>query len=105
MLSLDGRTMPHVALEIALLPDLDTLDPEALKALIVEKHALVIGQHAELTSHKTEIENLKLLISKLRRMQFGRSSEKLNEQIEQLELRLDDLEEARAAQPVPALTS
>lgn len=97
--------MPLVALEIATLPDLDTLDSTALKALIVEKHALVIGQYAELNSNKTEIENLKLLISKLRRMQFGRSSEKLNEQIEQLELRLDDLEETRAAQPVPEVPS
>jgi len=34
---------------------------------------------------------LKLLIAKLRRLQFGRSSEKREYQIEQLELRLEEL--------------
>src|SRR5208282_1532070 len=45
--------------------------------------------------------HLKLLLAKLRRMQFGRKSEKLERQIEQLELRLDDLEAARAEKAVP----
>jgi transposase len=71
------------------LPDLETLDPAALKALIV-------AQHDELLSHKHEIEHLQLLIAKLRRMLFGRSSEKISRQIEQLELRLEELESARA---------
>jgi len=46
-----------------------------------------------------EIEKLKLQIAKLRRMQFGRSSERITRQIEQLELRLEELEtgEAEAA--------
>ena len=68
-----------------LLPDLDTLDPAALKAMIY-------SQHAELLSHQSQIEHLKLLIAKLRRMQFGRSSEKVERQIEQLELKLEELE-------------
>jgi hypothetical protein len=38
-------------------------------------------------SRDSEIEQLKLLIAKLRRMQFERSSEKLDRQTEQLELR------------------
>jgi transposase len=71
------------------LPDLDALDSAALKALI---HA----QQALLVSSKTEIENLKLLIAKMRRMQFGRKSEKLDKHIEQLELRLEDLEASEA---------
>jgi transposase len=70
------------------LPDLEALDPAALKALI-------LAQHETLVSRETEIENLKLLILKLRRMQFGRKSEKLDHQIEQLELRLEDLEAAQ----------
>src|SRR6202163_1852689 len=71
------------------LPDLNQLDPTALKALI-------LSQHEQLLSRDNEIEHLKLLIAKLRRMQFGRKSEKLDRQIEQLELRLDELEAHRA---------
>jgi len=73
----------------AILPNLDTLDSAALKALI-------LSQHEQLISRDAEIEQLKLLIAKLRRMQFGRKSEKLERQIEQLELRLDELEASRA---------
>jgi transposase len=76
------------------LPDLDALDSAALKALI-------LAQHETLVSRQTEIENLKLLILKLRRMQFGRKSEKLDHQIEQLELRLEDLETAQTESAAP----
>jgi transposase len=78
----------------AALPDLDTLDAEALKALI-------LAQHAQLLAHETEIEHLKLLIAKLQRLQFGRKSERLTPQIEQLELRLEDLEASQAEGLVP----
>ena len=70
--------------------DLSTLDADALKDL-------VLSLHAELQSRNTEIENLKLLILKLKRMQFGRKSEKLDRQIEQLELQLEDLEATQAS--------
>src|SRR6267142_5830256 len=70
----------------ATLPDLDALDPNELKALIVSQHELIV-------SRDSEIEQLKLLIAKLRRMRFGRSSEKLDRQIEQLELRLEALQQ------------
>jgi len=63
--------------------DLDSLDNESLKALVLAK--------------QTEIENLKLLVLKLKRMHFGPRSEKLNVDIEQLELRLEDLEANQAA--------
>jgi transposase len=43
-----------------------------------------------------EIEKLKFQIAKLRRMQFGRSSERLARQIEQFELRLEELESGEA---------
>jgi len=72
-----------------MLPDLDTLDPPALKALVRQ-------QHEQLQSRETEIQHLKLLILKLQRMQFGRKSEKLNQQIEQLELRLEELQTQQA---------
>ena len=80
------------------LPDLDILDFTALKALVIQKHAVVTEQQAELNSHKNEIESLKLLIAKLKRMQFGRRSERLAGQIEQLELQLEDLEIRRESQ-------
>jgi transposase len=70
------------------LSDLDSLDTASLKALVLAK--------------QTEIENLKLLVLKLKRMHFGPRSEKLNVDIEQLELRLEDLEANQAAaEPVP----
>ena len=43
-----------------------------------------------------EIEKLKFQIAKLRRMQFGRSSERVDRQIAQLELRLEELEAGMA---------
>jgi transposase len=84
------------------LPDLHQLDPTALKALI-------LSQHEQLLSRDHEIEHLKLLIAKLRRMQFGHKSEKLDRQIEQLELRLDELQatqaENTAASHTPAVVA
>jgi len=71
------------------LPDLDQLDIESLKALVLAKHA--------------EIENLNLLVLKLKRMHFGQRSEKMNADIGQLELQLEDLEVTQAAaEPLPA---
>ena len=93
------------------LADLEALNPSELKELLLTLHEQVfwhrktyfdatsrksLSQRAQLASRDAEIENLKLLIAKLRRMQFGRSSEKLNRQIEQLELRLGELEQTRA---------
>ena len=78
------------------LPDLNALDSDGLKALVIE-------QHVQLLSHENEIENLKLLILKFKRMQFGPSSERLARHIDQLELRLEDLETNRASRPVPSV--
>lgn len=72
----------------ATMPDLDTLQPEALKAIIV-------AQQLQILSNDNEIEHLKLLVAKLRRMQFGRRSEKVTRQIEQPELQLEELEAKR----------
>src|SRR5215471_11539541 len=78
------------------LPDLDTLDVQSLKALVLAKQA-------ELESRTTEIENLKLLILKLKRMHFGPRSERYDRDIKQLELRLEDLEANQAAAEPPPL--
>jgi transposase len=82
----------------ASLPDLDTLDSGALRTLILSQHEQIRLQREQLASRDAEIEQLKLLIAKLRRMQFGRKSEKVERQIEQLQLRLDELEASRAEQ-------
>jgi transposase len=81
----------------ASLPDLYGLDLEALKALVIAKHGESMEQHKELSSSTQEIEHLKLVIEKYRRMIFGRKSEKLTGQLEQLEFRLEELETAQAA--------
>ena len=73
------------------LPD----DIETLKRLIIEREvALAERDH--------EIEHLKLLIAKLRRLQFGRSSEKLDAKIGQLELLVEELEANRATREANA---
>ena len=93
------RVSWHTAVMIpASLPDLDRLDPEALKALVIAKHSESLEQHKELTSSTHEIEHLKLVIEKYRRMIFGRKSEKLSGELEQLEFRLEELETAQAAE-------
>jgi len=69
----------------AALPDLDGLSIAELKALVYE-------QHAQLHTHKLQIEKLNLLIARLRRVQFGRKSEKLAQRIDQLELWAEELE-------------
>ncbi|MGP3659727.1 IS66 family transposase [Burkholderia gladioli] len=80
------------------LPD----DIDALKALLRERDAQVAELRQQLSSRSLEIEHLKLTIAKLRRMQFGRKSEKLDRQIEQLELRLEDLQADEGAADVAA---
>jgi transposase len=77
-------------MDVAALPDLDQLDNEALKALVV-------AQRESLDSHTQQVEHLKLVIEKLRRMIFGAKSEKVLVQVEQFELQLEDAETEQAA--------
>ncbi len=81
------------------LPDLDTLDLQAAKALLIEQHQRYT---ATLTSRTTEIERLVLLVEKLQRMLFGSKSEKVLRQIEQLELQLEELQAANAIEEFTA---
>lgn len=62
--------------------------------------ALLIAARAETAAHLLMIEKLKAQLAKLRRMQFGQSSEKLDAAIHQLELALEDVEEGTAARTV-----
>src|SRR5215472_5277805 len=73
-------------------------DPEALRAFALACQNELATANAELQAAKLaiqlrtlEIEKLKFQIAKLRRMQFGRSSERVTQRIEQLELRLEEL--------------
>ncbi|MBK6280007.1 MAG: IS66 family transposase [Gammaproteobacteria bacterium] len=84
----------------AQLPD----DIEALKRLVLEREAQLEIERHNVRAQQTLIEYLKLQIAKLKRMQFGRSSEKLNAQIEQLELIVEDLEQEQARTAPEAVT-
>src|SRR5271168_5297236 len=108
-------------MDAAPLPDLDTLDREALLALLVahqeELRSLAASHEDELRSLQSEldshrqtlsqqddalrssseqIEHLKLVIEKLKRRMFGVKSEKVVVQLEQLELHLEELESTQA---------
>ena len=69
--------------------DLSSLDRAALEALIAT-------QQEKLLNRDNEIEHLKLVIAKLRRMLFGTKSEKISREIDQLELKLEELETQQA---------
>ncbi len=60
------------------------MDADALKALILSQQQQLLSKDEQLLSRDHEIEHLKLMIAKLQRMQFGRKSEKVERQIEQL---------------------
>jgi transposase len=85
----------------------DAADPvqqiAELRALLAEREAELAAARAELTGARLRIEQYKAQLAQLRRMQFGRSSEKLDTQIEQLELMLEDLEEGGAVLPPSAV--
>ena len=91
MLSGIGAIVPRMTPSSVVLPDLETLDFQSLKALVIEKHALVVEKENALASQHDEIERLKLFIAKLQRMHFGPSSERLAQHIDHLELQLEDL--------------
>jgi len=71
-------------------------DPDALRAFALACQAELKAAELSVQLRTLEIEKLKFQIAKLRRMQFGRSSERISHQIEQLELRLEELETGEA---------
>ena len=58
------------------------LDLSALPNDVAALHAIVAAQAAELAAKDSLIGTLRLQLARLRRMQFGRSSEKLGRAIE-----------------------
>ena len=79
-----------------------TDDPEELRRIIAELSGELTQAKAGLVAKSLEVEKLKLQLARLRRMQFGRSSERIGREIEQLELRLEELEAAEAPEAVVA---
>ena len=71
-------------------------DPEALRAFALACQAELKAAQLSVQIRSLEIEKLKFEIARLRRMQFGRSSERITRRIEQLELRLEELETSKA---------
>jgi transposase len=66
------------------------------ETLLAERDRLIAVRDAELYAKTLQIEHLKAQLAVLRRARFGRSSEKLDREIEQLELLLGELEEGVA---------
>lgn len=76
----------------ASLPD----DTNALKALVAQLQAQNSALTATVRVFEQHIANLQLRIAKLKRQAFGKASEKVEREIEQLELALEDLLIAKA---------
>ena len=76
-------------------PDLPR-DPEDLRRFAGDLQRDVSLLRAEVHAKALMIEKLRAQLAVLRRARFGRSSEKLDAQVEQLELLIDDLEEDAA---------
>lgn len=81
-----------MSFEPAALPD----DPVALQAMIAALQADNARMSATLRAHDQLIQTLRLRIAGLKKKVFGKSSEKIEREIEQLELALEDLLVARA---------
>lgn len=77
-------------------------DIEALKRIIAERDAELIAAKAGLVTKSLEVEKLKIQIARLKRMTFGQSSERMVRELEQLELKLEEMETEEAAAPPPS---
>jgi transposase len=80
------------------MPALSDSLPENLAAA----HAMILALRSEAKGWALEIERLKRMLAKARREQFGQSSERGKQLIEQLELAISDLEESQAEEETKA---
>ena len=101
-----GATLPPLPNDVATLHSLvmelqTSLDSR--DAALQERDAVVQAGQQELVYLRSWVEKLKLEVARLRRMQFGRSSEQLASRIEQLELTIEEFEAnvAQKAEPTP----
>ncbi len=79
----------------ASLPD----DPALLKAMIAALQAENEKMSASLRAHDLLVQALRVRIAKLQKQTFGANSEKIEREIEQLELALEDLQVAVPGSP------
>src|SRR5438067_4286289 len=93
-----------MAFSLDQLPD----DIDTLKRLLIERDAEVERRRAQVEEQRAEvllarlmIEKLQLEIARLRRIQFGRRSERHDTRVTQLELMVEELETTLAAMPAP----
>src|SRR5690606_40586342 len=68
-----------------------TVDPAFQKAIIAALRAENAKMSATLQAHDQLIQSLRLRIARLKEQVFGKSSEKIEREIQQLELALEDL--------------
>jgi transposase len=73
-----------------------------LQAELARKDIEITARDAEIHAKTLHIEKLKMQLAVLRRARFGRSSEKLDREIEQLELLIGELEEEQAEEKARA---
>ena len=66
-------------------------DPALLKAMIADLQAQNAKLAATVRAHDLMVQALRLRIAKLKKQAFGKSSEKIEREIEQLELALEDI--------------
>jgi transposase len=71
-------------------------DPDDLRRVAGDLQRDVAALSAEIHAKTLLIEKLKMQLAVLRRARFGRSSEKLDREVEQLELLIGDIEESEA---------
>ncbi len=74
-----------------------TTSSDQLPSDLADAHALIVALRSEALIRRLETEKLKFLIAKLRREQFGPSSERGRLLVEQLELAIADVEESQGA--------
>ncbi|SEJ96669.1 putative Helix-turn-helix domain of transposase IS66 [Marinovum algicola] len=78
--------------------DIFSDDPAVLKAMIAALQAENARMSATLQAHEQLVQALRLRIARLQKQAFGKSSEKIEREIAQLELALEDLQVAAAEQ-------
>lgn len=67
-------------------------DPAILRQMLADRDGEIARLRGQLSHREAELEKLKFELARLKRMRFGRTSEKLDNEIVQLELLIEELE-------------